>query len=60
MRWGFDKYGLEKEVVFVQTIMGAKGLYERYGWEEGDATEIDLAEWGGVGRVWGASVAADG
>lgn len=52
-KWAFDQYALEREVVFVQTIMGAEGMYERYGWVEEDATVIDLSEWGGKNRGFG-------
>ncbi|CAG8978994.1 hypothetical protein HYALB_00009896 [Hymenoscyphus albidus] len=53
LRWGFHTYGLEKKTVFVQTFMGARGVYAKYGWQEVDATEIDLAEWAGSGMGFG-------
>ncbi|KAH6666985.1 acyl-CoA N-acyltransferase [Halenospora varia] len=53
LRWGFERYALEKETVFIQTFMGAQGMYARYGWEVVDATVIDLAEWGGELRGFG-------
>ncbi|CAG8949308.1 hypothetical protein HYFRA_00004934 [Hymenoscyphus fraxineus] len=53
LRWGFHTYGLEKETVFVQTFMGSREIYAKYGWQEVDATEINLAEWAGDGMGFG-------
>lgn len=53
LRWGFNTYSLGDKQVFVQTFMGAQGMYAKFGWEEVDATEIDLVEWGGDARGFG-------
>lgn len=53
LRWGFNTYSLQNELVFVQTFMGAGGIYAKFAWEEVDAMEINLAEWAGDGRGFG-------
>lgn len=53
VEWLYERYGLEKEVVIVQTRAMSEGFYEKLGWRTVSCTEVDLAEWGGKGRGYG-------
>lgn len=49
----YHKYGLETEIVGVQTTATAERFYKKMGWETVDSTEIDLSEWAGKGLGYG-------
>jgi len=53
IKFAFEQFQLDKEKVFVQTLMMSVGFYERYGWKQADSTDIDLSEWGGKDRGFG-------
>lgn len=49
----YSRYGLEKELVIVQTRAISEGFYAKLGWVTADSTDVDLSEWGGKGRGYG-------
>lgn len=49
----YREYGLENEMVIVQTTASAEKFYEKMGWKTLDSTVIDLSEWAGKGLGYG-------
>lgn len=53
MEYMYREYGLEKDMVIVQTTASAEGFYQKLGWKTVDSTDIDLSEWAGKGLGYG-------
>ncbi|MCJ1433709.1 hypothetical protein MMC27_003073 [Xylographa pallens] len=53
LQWGFEAFGLEREVVYIGTQMRGRNLYRRYGWVDVGFVDVDLREWGGKLRGFG-------
>ena len=53
LRWGFEKFDLEMEKIWIQTQMRGRNVYRRYGWVDVENLDVDLSEWGGKMRGFG-------
>ncbi|MCJ1385137.1 hypothetical protein MMC17_008256 [Xylographa soralifera] len=53
LAWGFEAFGLEREIVYIGTQMRGRNLYRRYGWVDVAFVDVDLSEWGGKLRGYG-------
>ncbi|MCJ1285559.1 hypothetical protein MMC26_004900 [Xylographa opegraphella] len=53
LAWGFETFGLERELVYIGTQMRGRNLYRRYGWVDAGFVDVDLREWGGQLRGYG-------
>ena len=49
----YREYGLENEMVILQTTASAEKFYEKIGWKTMDSIDIDLSEWAGKGLGYG-------
>jgi predicted N-acetyltransferase YhbS len=49
----YREYGLDNEMVIVQTTASAERFYERMGWKTMDSVDIDLSDWAGKGLGYG-------
>lgn len=47
------EYGLERELVIVQTTASAEKFWQSVGWKTESSTDIDLSEWAGKGLGYG-------
>jgi GNAT superfamily N-acetyltransferase len=53
IRWAFDAYDLSKHDMYLQTAHAMMLFYQKLGWRNVGATEVDLAHWGGEGMGFG-------
>lgn len=54
LRRMFETYGLDKEPIWVNTQLRGRGnLYLKYGWQDMEVVDIDLATYSGMGRGFG-------
>ncbi|KAH7411819.1 hypothetical protein DE146DRAFT_641462 [Phaeosphaeria sp. MPI-PUGE-AT-0046c] len=49
----YREYGLENDMVIVQTTASAEIFYQKMGWKTVDSTDIDLSDWAGKGLGYG-------
>ena len=49
----YREYGLENDMVIVQTTASAEKFYQKMGLKTVDSTDIDLSEWAGKGLGYG-------
>lgn len=54
MRWTFAELGLDKKLVWIWALMDARNVYRRYGWKDVEYFDVDMAQWGGKNRGFGA------
>ena len=54
LRWLFKTYGLDKELIWVNTqLRGRDNLYSKFGWQDMEVVDIDLSKYLGEGNGFG-------
>ena len=53
LKWGFERFGLESEKVWIQTQMRGRNVYRRWGWTDVENFDVDLSRWAGPMKGFG-------